>query len=455
MSIQHRYRLKNIGEFISQFVNDSSGSIAAPAFAAIALFIFLAGTTYDYSFAQARHAQVAELADQAALQAATEAGKAYLGNNETAAIAKGIEAGNQWFDKLFQNGKLNGTFSQTTILKRAISISRVNGAFSATTQVQSQVKSVFFAIPGDSFYEFNDSPTAIYGKATYTDIYLALDKSASMGLPSTAAGMQTMQKLTGCQFVCHSPGEDNVPIARKNGVEMRLDVMKRYARLLVEKLSKSQSSWATPDQNRVAVYAFDETPIVSAPSDLFSQVTRKIDAIDLGEGTSYGALFDRLESDMGENGKGSSGDDRKKVLIFVTDGVEGIIHSRWPWDQMKIIRRWGPFLANYADVGPWPQQTPIGTSRGTSILNLNNCTALKNKGIRIMVIDLIYIPFSPQQPNYETYKNFVGYMAFNISPTLRECASLGDYFSATTPGDIETAFDQVFASLSNTVRLSK
>ena len=69
---------------------------------------------------------------------------------------------------------------------------------------------------------------------SFLDVYLVLDKSASMMLAATAAGQQTMRDGVGCEFACHNGDShtvngksyaDNYTFSIDAGVKLRSDVL--------------------------------------------------------------------------------------------------------------------------------------------------------------------------------------------------------------------------------------
>jgi hypothetical protein len=107
------------------------------------------------------------------------------------------------------------------------------------------------------------------------------------------------------------------------------------------------------------------------------------------------------------NGSNIVGDTPQEVLFLVTDGVE---------DEM------------------------VAGSRQESLINVANCTAIKNRGIRIAVLYTEYLPLTTNS----WYNNHVASFQPNIGSTLQSCASPGLYFMVTTGGDISGALSTLF-----------
>ncbi len=65
---------------------------------------------------------------------------------------------------------------------------------------------------------------------TPSDVYIAIDMSASLTLPNTPAEVRDLEQLTGCMFSCHqstrADGRTDYQFARDNGITMREDVLK-------------------------------------------------------------------------------------------------------------------------------------------------------------------------------------------------------------------------------------
>ena len=273
------------------------------------------------------------------------------------------------------------------------------------------------------------------------DFYLLLDSSPSMGIAATPSGISTMVANTsaqgGCAFACHETnptsgdvagnpgGIDNYQLARNLGVALRIDNVAAATQSL---MSTAQT---TMTQNsavyRTAIYTFDVAvnTIHTLTSDLTAAQTsagtismltvysnNKLTATNSNSDTdtNFTSAMTTINTTMPSPGRGSiaSGDTPQEVLMLVTDGVE---------DQM------------------------VGGTR-TYALDTTTCDTIKNRGIRIAALYLVYYPL----PTNSWYNTYIAPIQSTISPKLQACASPGLFFSVDTGGDITAAMTALFNS---------
>ena len=122
----------------------------------------------------------------------------------------------------------------------------------------------FSSLVGLKTLPLSGSSQAASGLAPAINFYLMVDTSPSMGIVSTAQGIQTMVNATpsqgGCAFACHEQypandklgnplGEDNYALARNLGLTLRLDVV-NYA---VSSMIKSAATTALTNNTKYGV----------------------------------------------------------------------------------------------------------------------------------------------------------------------------------------------------------
>ena len=125
--------------------------------------------------------------------------------------------------------------------------------------------------------------------------------------------------------------------------------------------------------------------------------------------TDFDNAFTQINNTMPAPGNGSNvaGDTPQEVLFLVTDGVE---------------------------------DETVSGSRQESVISVADCTAIKNKGIRIAVLYTEYLAL----PTNGWYNTHVSPFQPNIGSTLQSCASPGLYFMVLTGGDISGALSTLF-----------
>lgn len=297
--------------------------------------------------------------------------------------------------------------------------------------------------------------------AQYIDFYLLLDNSPSMGLAATDADIVKMKNATkgnsrlsgvdktdGCAFACHLHTFDNkgkitgddpndfYNIAKKNGVKLRIQVLREAVENLVD---TAKQSMTLPNQFRMEIWTFAENPnkVSSLSTNLDSTKTNAAQ-IDLayslyGEPdnqTAYERALDKMNDTVPASGDGITPATPIKFLFFVTDGVQDT-----PIDGAVSNPKDGKNVNSNRFIGP---------------INPADCKALKDKGVRIGIIYTTYLPLY----NNSFYNSYVKPFEAKIPDKLSACASDGLFFQVSTGGDINAAMQKLFATALASVRLT-
>lgn len=135
--------------------------------------------------------------------------------------------------------------------------------------------------------------------------------------------------------------------------------------------------------------------------------------------TNWDLALSSINNTMPNPGGGTTtaGDTPQEVLFIVTDGVE--------------------------------DENVSGTR--TYAMSTAECTAIKNRGIRIAVLYTQYLPL----PTNSWYNTYIAPIASNIGPTMQACASPGLYFMVQSGGDISSAMTALFQQAVATARLTQ
>ena len=122
--------------------------------------------------------------------------------------------------------------------------------------------------------------------------------------------------------------------------------------------------------------------------------------------------------------------------MLVTDGVED-----------KIV---STCTSGATCVGTNNTYSANGGLRQQYMLDTSQCTAIKNRGIRIAVLYTVYYPL----PTNAWYNSYVSPFQSSIGTTLQSCASPGLYFAVSTGGDISAAMTALFTTAVQTAYIS-
>ncbi|ATQ66926.1 MULTISPECIES: TadE/TadG family type IV pilus assembly protein [Methylosinus] len=470
----------------ARFAGAAEGNVAIIfALAAIPLLI-AAGGAVDFAIASRVQTQLYAICDSATLAATTPAMM-----QQTTATAKTV-ATSMFAAQVAQINRLTYNSANLTVT--------VNDDTSASPVKTRTVTVSYLAQVGNAFGSFYHVPTSIFTvKASSTastarniDFYLVLDNSPSMELPATTAGLASMTAATGCVFACHEntysdpentvqyPGYgtiDSYTYAKNAGIALRIDNVREAAKRLA---STSQAMMSANGATyRLAAYAFnyDTTQLqalTSTTSANVSAISTSINAMTpplmeknnyLPTGASYtyptsastwttvtlgsdptktnynvrDAMTDiemtltKVNAAMPNPGNGTtaSGDKPQEVVMLVTDGmVDGSFYTNTS-------------CTNYAS----SYSNSYGTFyRCLRPLDTTLCTTIKNRGIRIAVLNLIYYP----TPGYGFYDGAVAPFISTVSPALKSCASTDLYFEVDTGSDISEAMTYLFQKVVTT-----
>ena len=309
--------------------------------------------------------------------------------------------------------------------------------------------------------------TSVSGPATsYLEVYLVLDKSASMMLSATTAGQTAMRNSqAGCVFACHTVEggpwnyknkyyTTNYDLAKAMGVTLRSDIAVTAAQEVLDMVSASD-----PTQSRIKVglYSIGSTAKeVLKPNASMSAVKTKLlsDASGLTSASSQStSYFDvslaALTKLVGTAGDGSSAGSPLKLVLILSDGVQS--NRDWVKQNNNI-------------------------SKNTTPLNPDWCNSMKTSKATVGVLYTQYLPMTwdwgynetvgaKMRPSYFT-SAWGGTIDSTVSSTitrldyipyaLKACATSKDMFiSAADSKAIEKGLSTLFQQYLGSVRLTQ
>jgi Flp pilus assembly protein TadG len=332
--------------------------------------------------------------------------------------------------------------------------------------------------------------TSVAGPATsYLNVYLVLDKSASMMLAATTSGQTQMKNYaeSGCVFACHTAEGDSKPyngvvyhtnyaLAKAMGVQLRTDVAITAAEEVLDLVSAADP---TQSHIKVGLYSIGSTAAeVLAPnaSMMTVKTTLENDSNGLTSATSqttsdFKTSLTKLNQLVGTAGDGTSSTKPLKLVLMLTDGVQ----SQRPWVVTNPTNTWQcvskigstciKFNSTY-----FPDQTY------TSPLNPSWCNSLKTAGATMGVLYTEYLSIDTDWGYNGTVGDTMKTSAFTttwggtldsgvsssisrrnyIPYALNACASSSDMFiSAADPDAIEAGLSTLFQQYLGSVRLTQ
>jgi Flp pilus assembly protein TadG len=454
--------------YLRRFTQNRRGNVAIITGIVLMVLIFGVGMGVDYTLATRRQDQLNGIADAAALAAATPAMM-----SQSASVAQS-KAQSVFLSQLAQ--VTNISYSPTNITVTAtdtVSGTAVNRQITVSYKANST--NAFASILGMPSIAIGGGSTAKSSVAPRINFYMLLDTSPSMEIAATPAGINTMVTNTasqgGCAFACHEThpsldnlgnpgGEDNYALARNLGVALRIDNVQSATSQLMSTAQTTATTNYTSYQAAIYTMDYSVNQLIGLTNPNGSLAALQAAAANIQAVTVYDnncltstncnsdedsyldSALQILNGDMPNPGNGTSSptDSPQEVLFIVSDGVN---------DQL--------YGGNRA-------YNPIGT-----LISPAQCTAIKNRGIRIAFLYLTYyplwtnswyvshiaplqfpgaVPASPGQPP-------ASLPADQIAVAAQNCASPGLYFGVDTGGDITAAMTALFQKAVSTARLTQ
>lgn len=418
------------------------GTVAMTFALAIIPVFGVVGAAVDYGSAALARSKLDAAADAAALAAVDKNAMAKT-NQDAKATALDVFRAD------------SSTVTTVRVTKTSAKITGNANLRTAVLSYTATVPTAFLGLLGINRIKIGGSATAVSASPTYMDFYLLLDNTPSMGLGATTSDIATMVANTPdqCAFACHdlsAAPNDYYSLAKKLGVQMRIDVMREATQQLMDTATSTET---TSGQFRMAIYTFGAsaaahglTPIQGITSNL-SKAKLSASAIDLMT-VPYQNYADDTDSDFGDvltdlgnripnPGDGSSSSSRLEYLFFVSDGVAD--------------RALGsPACAQATTTGSDPN-TGASYVRCQEPIDTSFCTALKNRGIKIAVLYTTYLPL----PDNSWYTTWIAPFSNNIATPMQNCASPGLYFEVSPTQGIAEAMTALFQKAVQQARLTK
>ena len=419
---------------------DRSGNIALLFALILVPLLGAVGAALDYARAYNLQSELQFAADSAVLGAVSEQSVGVLDalkNNTTGSISLAEEDAR----KLFA-AQLSG---RTTALidKVTVTITRVNGEFNATLTFNAHVPTTLMQVLGWQNVPISGTAKSTFSSVVYTDFYMLLDNTPSMGVGATSTDIALLEKKTSdsCAFACHdmSNSSDYYSLAKKLGVSMRIDVVRQATQNLTE---TADGVKRYPNQYRMAIYTFGTkaeaaglTRVADLSSDM-KKVKKNANAIDLmtipyqnyngDQQTAFDAALTSMKKEIGTPGDGNSAASPQKVLFFVSDGVG---------DSNK------PKTCTRKTTSSGRCQEPI---------DISFCKPLKDAGVKVAVLYTTYLPL----PKNSWYNTWIKPFQNDISTKMKSCASDGLFFEVSPTDGISDAMNALFKKIVTTPRLT-
>jgi hypothetical protein len=432
-----------VGASLKNFWQEKSGNFGILTALLLVPLCGAAGVALDISRGMSAKADLQQAADSAALAAVADTSASIQAAKKMSGdgiIPVGNEEARAFFD---DNQRGNADYSLTSV---DVSVIKRGNVVESSVSFRASVSTTLSGLLGKDFVSVGGTATAKYETETFSDFYLLLDNTPSMGVGATPQDVATLVANTSdrCAFACHIVNNGVVDAssyyfrAKSLGVTTRIDVVAKATASLMDTAKSTRKS---SNQYRMAVYTFGERAedtklleVVPLTSDL-ETAKKKAAEINLmsipyqGYNNDQQTDFDRALSQIGDkvgtSGTGASSANPDKVIFFVSDGVG---------DSYK----------------PSSCTKRLTGGRCQEPIDIKACTKLKEKGFRIAVLYTTYLPL----PTNDWYNSWIKPFQSEIGSRMQSCASPGLYFEVSPSQGISDAMTALFKKAITSPRLT-
>ena len=396
-----------------------------------------------------------------------------------------------------------GNLSATTYSIASVAVDTSKQSVSA--KVTATVPTTFMQIAGIKTVPVAATSTAKGPTTSYLQVYIVLDKSASMLLPSSQSdrtkflsllydnsysdAAATKHNYVKCEFACH---EYDGPYYKYGGIIYNniYDIVKKYnnsnaaspitlrtdtavaaAQQVVSMAAKANAS---TNHIQVGLYYLGSDLFQSvAPTYSSSALTKALttDSYGLTSATSqpvsyFDVALATLTKLIGSAGNGSSASSPLKLVLLLTDGVE----SSRPWVTNGT---WGGWDYYYSQT----VKTPKGGSGWNNVAPMNPawCSTMKTNGVTIGVLNTEYLSIDYDWGYVATLSRPMSSANWNttyggairasvpsstskrdyLQYALSDCATSSALFlKASDQSEIQNGLSSIFNQYLNSVRLT-
>jgi Flp pilus assembly protein TadG len=403
-----------------RFRHDRAGNVAMMFALALVPILACVGAAIDYSMASNQRTKVQAALDQAIL-AGVIAGKQALdgGSGKKEAIAAAEAAAEKFF-----TANLNGISAKLTADYKMKGLN-----LSGTGSASVDVPTTFMKITGVSTMQIDSASQATSATQPFLEVYLLIDISASMLLPTTEDGINRMIKGQGCALACHdrTDGKDSYSWALNQGIQLRYQVVNQGVQNLLTHLNNNATF---KSHVKVGLWSLDHNltknaSLTSSYTTVSSNLPAPALAInDASAATPFNDLIDDFISAVGKAGDGSSASSPQKMVIIATDGVNDPTRE-------------------------WVSNTSLRSQ--VKVFDTGFCSTFQKNDVTVAIINTPYYPMTWDwgynvtlgQPGSLGGKTRVD----DIPIALQACA--GKYFTvASDVSSIQNAFTNLFVAAS-------
>lgn len=439
------------------FLVDRGGNIAITFALLLVPVVTAVGLSLDYVRAYNIRTKMQADLDTALLAVAKD-----IGTLSNAAIEQKIQ---NWFAAQTNLGDAGYELG-------GISINGTSQEITATARVT--VPTTLLKVADINTVDVSVSSTVTGPGSSYLNVYIVLDKSASMLLAATAAGQtQLLNSQAGCAFACHASEGATFKynnktyntvygLAKAMGVQLRTDVAKNAVAEVLDMIDTYDSAH---QRIKVGFYTIGKTATEVLSPTTSTTNARKLlsdDKSGMTSATSEDATYfdysmTALKKLIGTAGDGKTAGTPLKLVLMLTDGVQS--ERNWVLQSNSGIR--------------FPSSTST-LQKDVTPLNPAWCKDIKDLKASFGVLYTEYLPMTwdwgynatvGQTMSSSNYKSVWGgtfSTTYNnttrlkyIPTALEACASSKSlYLQANSSAEIEAGLSSLFQQYVAKVRLT-
>jgi Flp pilus assembly protein TadG len=453
---------------VSPLLSRRDGNVAM-SFALLSIPICVViGASIDYARAYNTQSRMQSDLDAALITAINQVDSA----DESAIKADIVE----WFEA--QADTKDASYAIDTA---AITVSKADRTVQAV--VHGTVKTTFMGLANINAINVA-AVSSVSGPATsHLNVYLVLDKSASMLLASTKAGQDALIAETQCTFACHEVEggpwtikgvsyDTHYKAAKAMGVELRADVAIRAAQEVLAMIDL-----ADPSHTRVKVGLYKvgtsatqvlaPTYSTSTALSTLTSDTKGLNSATSEMTTAFDASMPALTKLVGSAGDGSTASKPLKLVLLLTDGMQ----SKRSWVVDNPTKVWECVSTVGGNCIKY-NTTYFPDSDLVQPLGPSLCKEMKTNNVTVGVLYTEYLSIPLDWGYNGTVGDTMKNSSFNetlrkgvskniarrdyIPYALEDCASSSEMFlSASDPDEIEEGLATLFSQYLGSVRLTQ
>lgn len=425
---------------LKRFLADRDGSIVIIAAFVTPVLLFMTAFAIEYGVIMHRKQQLQSAVNTSALSAANEVILAYKGLEDIDFEAEMLAIAKASYEAATAN--IQGVvFGDITVTPE------IDGGYVALDiRGPATFETMMLKIAGYDTLSFDVNTSVVVSTSPFLNFNFLFDASASMGVGATVEDQRKSVEATNCAFGCHFGNSPTTyDQARGNGANMRIDVSREAA---IDTIDILEENLALEDQFSIGVHTFHSyvqthasgtDPNATNLSRARSVLRGQVQLSKSGGGSSLEHALSEMAQDLPRGGSGRNVDDRRQILIVMTDGVEHNFQD-WSINHRNTI--------NQPSFG--------GGHHIIYALSEAACDDLKEKNIEVYFIYSEYItPTLGRHANHSHF-NFIKNTLHDILPDrFAACAGNANrVFNVRTPEEIRDAFSQLVSSLSTPLHMN-